>query len=100
MVEAPHGRAPAVATGVKRTRPDCIVFTYQGDGDLAAIGTAEIVHAGAREYHNNLYKQRRHGDRRQMAPHHPAGTDYHHITIREKCELRAILYGFVAAFDA
>ncbi|HHT54085.1 MAG TPA: 2-oxoglutarate oxidoreductase [Clostridiales bacterium] len=48
MVEAPHGRAPAVATGVKRTRPDCIVFTYQGDGDLAAIGTAEIVHAGAR----------------------------------------------------
>ena len=48
MIEAPHGRAPAVATGVKRTRPECIVFTYQGDGDLAAIGTAEIVHAGTR----------------------------------------------------
>jgi 2-oxoglutarate ferredoxin oxidoreductase subunit beta len=48
MIEAPHGRAPAVATGVKRTNPGCVVFTYQGDGDLAAIGTAEIVHAGAR----------------------------------------------------
>ena len=48
MIEAPHGRAPAVATGVKRARPDCAVFTYQGDGDLAAIGTAETVHVGAR----------------------------------------------------
>jgi len=46
--EAPHGRAPAVATGIKRTRPEAFVFTYQGDGDLAAIGTAEIVHAAAR----------------------------------------------------
>ena len=48
MIEAPHGRAPAVATGVKRTNPDKFVFTYQGDGDLAAIGTAETVHVGAR----------------------------------------------------
>ncbi len=48
MIQAPHGRAPAVATGVKRARPDDIVFTYQGDGDLAAIGTAETVHVGAR----------------------------------------------------
>lgn len=48
MFQAAHGRAPAVATGVKRVRPDRIVFTYQGDGDLAAIGTAEIVHAAAR----------------------------------------------------
>ena len=49
MIEAPHGRAPAVATGVKRADPDnLIVFTYQGDGDLAAIGTAETVHVGAR----------------------------------------------------
>ena len=46
--EAPHGRAPAVATGIKRVHPDAFVFTYQGDGDLAAIGTAEIVHAAAR----------------------------------------------------
>jgi 2-oxoglutarate ferredoxin oxidoreductase subunit beta len=48
IVMALHGRAPATATGVKRVHPDKIVFTYQGDGDLAAIGTAEIVHAAAR----------------------------------------------------
>lgn len=48
MHEAAHGRAPAVATGIKRVHPDKVVFTYQGDGDLAAIGTAEIVHAAAR----------------------------------------------------
>lgn len=48
MVQAPHGRAPAVATGVKRNLPDNIVFTYQGDGDLAAIGMAETIHAAAR----------------------------------------------------
>ena len=48
MIEAAHGRAPAVATGVKRTNPDKFVFTYQGDGDLAAIGTVETVHAATR----------------------------------------------------
>ena len=48
MIEAPHGRAPAVATGVKRANPDIFVFTYQGDGDLAAIGTCETMHAAAR----------------------------------------------------
>ena len=48
MIEVPHGRAPAIATGMKRSRPDSLVFSYQGDGDLAAIGTAEIVHAAAR----------------------------------------------------
>ncbi len=48
MQEAAHGRAPAVATGIKRVHPDKVVFTYQGDGDLAAIGTAETVHAAAR----------------------------------------------------
>jgi 2-oxoglutarate ferredoxin oxidoreductase subunit beta len=48
FVEAPHGRAPAVATGVRRVMPDAFVLTYQGDGDLAAIGTGEIVHAAAR----------------------------------------------------
>ncbi len=46
--EASHGRAPAVATGVKRARPDLMVFTYQGDGDLASIGMAEIVHCANR----------------------------------------------------
>jgi len=48
MVEAPHGRAPAVATGLKRALPDNVIFTYQGDGDLAAIGTAETVHSATR----------------------------------------------------
>ncbi|NLI92514.1 MAG: 2-oxoglutarate oxidoreductase [Peptococcaceae bacterium] len=48
MAQAAHGRAPAVATGIKRANPANIVFTYQGDGDLAAIGTAETVHAAAR----------------------------------------------------
>ena len=47
-IQAAHGRAPAVATGVKRTKPDKIVFTYQGDGDLASIGMAEIIHAAHR----------------------------------------------------
>lgn len=48
MVQAPHGRAPAVATGLKRAIPENVVFTYQGDGDLAAIGMAETVHAATR----------------------------------------------------
>ena len=61
MQEASHGRAPAVATGIKRIKPDKIVFTYQGDGDLASIGTAEIVHAATRGekfttiFVNNVY---------------------------------------------
>lgn len=62
FVQAPHGRAPAVATGVKRARPDAFVFTYQGDGDMTAIGTAEIIHAAARGekitaimYNNTIY---------------------------------------------
>lgn len=48
MIQAAHGRAPAVATGIKRTKPECLVFTYQGDGDLASIGMAETIHAAAR----------------------------------------------------
>ena len=48
FVQAPHGRAPAMATGVKRVRPDRIVFTYQGDGDMISIGTGEIVAAAGR----------------------------------------------------
>jgi 2-oxoglutarate ferredoxin oxidoreductase subunit beta len=48
MVEVAHGRAPAVATGIKRCRPHTLVFAYQGDGDLASIGMAEIIHAAAR----------------------------------------------------
>ncbi len=48
MIEAAHGRPPAVATGMKRVLPDRVIFSYQGDGDLAAIGTAEIIHAASR----------------------------------------------------
>ncbi len=48
MIEVAHGRPPAAATGLKRTMPDKIIFSYQGDGDLAAIGTAEIIHAANR----------------------------------------------------
>ncbi len=48
FTEAAHGRAPAMATGIKRTNPDLVVFTYQGDGDLASIGTNELIHAVAR----------------------------------------------------
>jgi len=48
MIEAAHGRAPAVATGVKRSLPDNVVFSYQGDGDLASIGMCETVHSAAR----------------------------------------------------
>ncbi|MBN2800766.1 MAG: 2-oxoglutarate oxidoreductase [Deltaproteobacteria bacterium] len=62
MVQASHGRAPAVATGVKRARPDLYVFSYQGDGDLASIGLAEIIHAANRGekitvifYNNAIY---------------------------------------------
>lgn len=55
VLESPHGRAAAVATGVKRARPDNFVFTYQGDGDLAAIGTAEIIHAANRGEHITVF---------------------------------------------
>jgi len=48
MIMSLHGRGPAVATGLKRAQPDAIVFTYQGDGDMAAIGTGEIIHAASR----------------------------------------------------
>jgi len=48
FAEAAHGRAPAMATGMKRTNPDMVIFTYQGDGDLASIGTNELIHAAAR----------------------------------------------------
>ncbi len=55
MAQAAHGRAPAVATGMKRARPNMKVFTYQGDGDLAAIGTAEIIHAANRGEHMSVF---------------------------------------------
>jgi 2-oxoglutarate ferredoxin oxidoreductase subunit beta len=51
MIQGPHGRGPAEATGIKRAKPEAIVFSYQGDGDLASIGMAEIVHAAIRSEH-------------------------------------------------
>ncbi len=48
MIQGPHGRGPAIATGIKRSKPECIVFSYQGDGDLASIGMAETIHSAAR----------------------------------------------------
>jgi 2-oxoglutarate ferredoxin oxidoreductase subunit beta len=48
FIQAAHGRAPAVATGIKRVKPDCVLFTHQGDGDLASIGTAELIHSANR----------------------------------------------------
>ncbi|MCX5783250.1 MAG: thiamine pyrophosphate-dependent enzyme, partial [Elusimicrobia bacterium] len=47
-IQGAHGRGPAIATGIKRAKPECIVFSYQGDGDLASIGAAEIIHSAAR----------------------------------------------------
>ena len=84
FVEAAHGRAPAMATGIKRVLPDRVVFTYQGDGDLASIGMAEIMHAAGRGENitDDLYQQRhlRH-DRRPDGPHHPARHEDHLVTI-------------------
>ncbi|MBE7443911.1 MAG: 2-oxoglutarate oxidoreductase [Planctomycetia bacterium] len=106
MCEAAHGRPPAVATGIKRVHPDHIVFAYQGDGDLAAIGTAEIIHAANRGenitfiFVNNAVYGMTNG---QMAPTTllgqktattPAGRDMancgHPIRV---CELLAVLEG-------
>jgi len=55
FAEAAHGRAPAMATGIKRVRPESIVFTYQGDGDLASIGTNETIHAATRGEHISVF---------------------------------------------
>ena len=55
MCESPHGRAPAVACGIKRVHPEKLVFSYQGDGDLASIGTAEIIHAAVRGEHISTF---------------------------------------------
>ena len=83
MFEAAHGRAPAVATGIKRAKPDTLVFTYQGDGDLASIGTAEVVHAAHRGeklvtiFVNNAIYGMTGG---QM--HHSGGPEDHHLSLR------------------
>ena len=84
--EAPHGRAAAVATGIKRVLPDRVVFTYQGDGDIAAIGTAETIHAANRGervtciFVNNAVYGMTGG---QMAPTTVIGSGNHHVTRRK-----------------
>lgn len=108
MIEAAHGRAPAVATGCKRANPNNIVFTYQGDGDLASIGMAEIVHAAARRenitviFVNNAIYGMTGG---QMAPTSlpgqvtqtsPYGRDVHTVGFPVKiCEMLAQVDGAV-----
>ena len=77
-ISAAHGRAPAVSTGVKRSCPESIVIDYQGDGDLAAIGSSEILHAANRGEadHGDLHQQRHLlDDRRTIRADHSAGTE-------------------------
>ena len=87
MVQAAHGRAPAVATGVKRSDKNNIVFTYQGDGDLAAIGTAETVHSAARGenitviFVNNAIWH----DRRSDGSHNAPRAENADIPLRTRC---------------
>ena len=85
MYEAAHGRAPAVATGIKRVHPETCVFTYQGDGDLASIGTNEIVHACHRGekltvifINNAIYGMTGGPD----GPHHADWPEDHHQPLR------------------
>ena len=86
-VQSAHGRAPAVATGIKRSRPESIVLSYQGDGDLASIGTAEIIHAANRGenitvfFVNNAIYGMTGG---QMAPTTLLGTENFHNSSRQK----------------
>jgi len=105
MCEAPHGRTPAVATGIKRALPDRVVFSYQGDGDLAAIGTAEIIHAANRGenitviFINNAVYGMTGG---QMAPTTPDGattttTPYGRDPQNEGCPIRVA--EMMAGFD-
>ena len=89
MGEAAHGRAAAVATGLKRALPDRVVFTYQGDGDIAAIGTAETIHAAARGenittifVNNGVYGM----TGGQMAPTTILGQNTHHVSRRKERE--------------
>jgi 2-oxoglutarate ferredoxin oxidoreductase subunit beta len=87
--EAAHGRAPAMATGIKRVRPDLMVFTYQGDGDLASIGMGEIIHAANRgEKFTTDLRQQRHlrNDRRPDGAHHHARPAHHDFSIGQECE--------------
>ena len=83
--EAAHGRAPALASAIKRLWPDRLVFTYQGDGDLACIGTAETIHALNRgeKYYNYLHQQcHLWYDGRTDGPDHSAGYEDSNLSLR------------------
>ena len=83
--EAAHGRAPALATAIKRLWPDRLVFSYQGDGDLACIGTAETIHAlNLWRKYNHYFHQQRHlrYDRRTNGSHHPRRHENLHQSLR------------------
>lgn len=110
MVQAPHGRAQAVATGIKRAKPEDVVFTYQGDGDLAAIGTAETVHAATRGenitvifVNNAIYgmtaaRWRRHPCRiRSRRPPRTAVMSTRQVTPVRICEMLSTLDGVALA---
>ena len=92
-IEAAHGRAPAAATGVKRTNPNNVVFTYQGDGDLASIGTAEIVHAAHRGekittiFINNAIYGMTGGQYSPMTPIHSKATTAPYYTVEPSFNL-------------
>ena len=89
MVEVPHGRPPAIATGMKRSRPDAVIFSYQGDGDLAAIGTGgdHPCSRPGREHHRHLRQQRqlRH-DRRPDGAHYASRPENNDHACRQECQ--------------
>ena len=81
--EAAHGRAPALATAIKRLWSDRLVFTYQGDGDLACIGTAETIHALNRGENITIYKQRNiRYDRRTDGSYYTGGNENSYLSLR------------------
>jgi len=92
-VQAAHGRAPAVATAIKRSRPESILISYQGDGDLSSIGAAEIPSCGQprRKYHGHLRQQRdlQH-DGRTVGANLPAGTEERDLSVWTKGRKRGL----------
>ena len=106
MQEAAHGRAPAVATGIKRVHPDKVVFTYQGDGDLAAIGTAETVHAASRGenitviFINNAIYGMTGGQYSPTTPRGDYGTTAPYGNFDRSFDIAGLAYGAGASYAA
>ena len=93
-IEAAHGRAPAIASAVKRLNPKKMVFTYQGDGDLAAIGTAETIHAcNRREYSHHIYQQRYiRNDRRTNGSYYTRRNGDLYLSLRTECRTERLSF--------